>query len=368
MAETLNLAVTGLGAVSPVGLTAPATCAALRAGVARLGPVFSFLVDGELVAGVPAVGGRVPLEWFSGGPEEIGRAGHRRFAVSEPPPPETWIPGGPPRLVDLARPAAREAWRDAGLDARETRWGLYLGLDDADEPEPVVQASRDATGSTPTALHAQRSGRAAALVALRQAAKDFLAGNIDAALVGGVDSRIRPEAMAALQDGGQLRSASRPQGVLPGEAAGFLVLERTAPAGRAARATLQCIVTDDEPTVGTETPNVARGLTRALRKARLAAPPLHARPLAVCDLNGDRYRAMEWGMASMRAFADLSGSVFLWHPADCIGDAGAGLGGLNLVWAAAALAKGYAPTDQVMVWGASDGADRAAAILAAAGA
>lgn len=367
MAEILDLPITGTGAVSPVGLGAPATCAALRAGVARLGPVFTLLVDGELIAGEPAVGGRVPLEWFGDGPVDWDWVGHRRFAVTEPPPPESWIEGGPGRLADLARPAAREAWTAAGLGDREAAWGLYLGLDGADSPDPLARAIADAVGSRPAAVHGARSGRAAALLALRQAAKDLRAGTVEAALVGGVDSRLRPEAMAAQRDAGTLRSASRPQGVLPGEAAGFLVLERSVPSGRAAAARLRAVVSDDEPTAGTEEPNVARGLTRTLRKARLGAPPFAARPLAVCDLNGDRYRAMEWGMASMRAFADLPGAVHLWHPADCIGDAGAGLGGLNLVWAAVALAKGYSPTDPVLVWGASDGPERAAAVLSPAG-
>lgn len=363
MAETLDLVVTGVGATTPVGLTAASSCAALRGGVARLSQVFSLLVDGELVAGEPAVGGRVPLEWFAGGPEEIEWEGHRRFAAAEPPPPESWIPGGPTRLGDLARPAVREAWAASRLADREATWGLYLGLDAADDPAPVAGAIRDAAGRDPGVTHASREGRASALLALRQAAKDLLAGTVEVALVGGVDSRLRPEAMAAQRDAGTLRSASRPQGVLPGEAAAFLVLERSAPQGVTPLARLQSVVLDEEPTAGTDKPNVARGLTRALRKVRLGAPPLTIRPLAVCDLNGDRYRAMEWGMASMRAFADLTGAVHLWHPADCIGDAGAGLGGIDLVWAATALAKGYAPTDRVLVWGASDGPERAAALF-----
>jgi 3-oxoacyl-[acyl-carrier-protein] synthase-1 len=365
--ETLDLAVTGCGAQTPVGLTAPASCAALRAGIARLGPVFGTLVDGELVAGEPAVGGRVPLEWLAGGPEGIDWVGHRRFEVDEPPPPETWIEPGGKRLEDLLRPAAREAWAAAGLQARGTiAWGLYLGLDPADEPAPVVEAVRATVGSRPDVVHVETRGRASALVALRQAAKDFLADRIDVALVGGVDSRIRPAAMEALKGAGALRSASRPAGVLPGEAAAFAVFERTAPPGRRPIARLQSVVTEEEPTAGTSDPNVARGLSRALRRVRLGAPRLSERPLCVCDLNGDRARALEWAMASMRAFADLSGRAWLWHPADCIGDAGAGLGAVNLVWAATALGNGYAPTDRVLVWGASDGPDRAAALLAAA--
>lgn len=366
MAETLDFVITGVGATTPVGLSAPASCAALRAGVARLGPLPTFLVDGELMGGEPAVGGRVPLEWFTGGPEEIDWVGHRHFGLVDPPPPEAWIPSGPVRLSDLARPAAREAWDSAGLATRPgVRLGVYLGLDARDEAGPVLEAITSAIGARPDVAHAERSGRAATLVALRQAAKDFLADKIDAALVGGVDSLLRAESMTALRDSGMLKSATRPMGTLPGEAAAFAVLERRAPEGKRALAILQSVVDEEEPTFGTEDPNVGRGLTRALRRARLSAPPLPSRPLCVCDLNGDRYRALEWGMASMRAFADLSGPAPLWHPADCIGDAGAGLGAVNLVWTAVALAKGYTPTERVLVWGASDGPARAAALLAA---
>jgi hypothetical protein len=39
---------------------------------------------------------------------------------------------------------------------------------------------------------------------------------------------------------------------------------------------------------------------------------------------------------------------------------------LNVVWAATALAKGYAGADRVLVWGSSDGPARAAALFASA--
>ena len=126
----------------------------------------------------------MPLECLTGGPEEIDRAGHRAFGFDEPPPPEAWIPSGSTRLVDLARPAAREAWIASGLaDRPDSRVGLYVGLDPRDEATPVIDAITNAIGVRPVLAHAERAGRAATLVAIRQAAKDFLAGKIDAALV-----------------------------------------------------------------------------------------------------------------------------------------------------------------------------------------
>jgi hypothetical protein len=65
----IPVAITGIGAVTPVGLSARATATALRAGISRIGPVMSSQVDGEAGATLPATGGRAPLEWLEGGPK-----------------------------------------------------------------------------------------------------------------------------------------------------------------------------------------------------------------------------------------------------------------------------------------------------------
>lgn len=135
-------------------------------------------------------------------------------------------------------------------------------------------------------------------------------------------------------------------------------------------ALLTATVTSAEPTAGTENPNQGQGLTTVLRAMRNSAEISHL-PLFICDLNGDRYRALEWGVAYTRAFGNLhekpdaATSGDFWHPADCIGDCGAASGLVDLAWAVEALRKKYAIVNQVLVWGASDEALRAAALITA---
>jgi 3-oxoacyl-[acyl-carrier-protein] synthase-1 len=118
----------------------------------------------------------------------------------------------------------------------------------------------------------------------------------------------------------------------------------------------------NEPSAQTEEPNTGRGLAQALRTVRQEAK-LETMPLVVCDLNGERSRGLEWALALPRALGDLHGALAMWHPADCVGDTGAAAGALDLVWAATALDRGYAPRPRALVWGASDGGLRAAALL-----
>ncbi len=366
MPDALDLAITGLGAVTPVGLGAPTTCAALRAGVARIGEVNTMLVEGELLAGVPAAGGRVPTEWFDRGPEEWEWPGHEAFEVEPPPAPETLVAPGVDWLIELAVPAAREALAAAGIEgATPEGFGVFLGLSEHEDADALRTRIADAIAVESTRVIAVEAGRAAFFLALRAAAKELLAGRLVTALVGGVDSLIRRESLERLTASGALRSQTRPEGILPGEAAAFVVLERASAAAArdVARSRLEGIVRTEEPTAGTDAINRAEGLTLALRKLRANTPPLDEPPHVVCDLNGDRYRASEWALASMRAFADLHGDHGLWHPADCVGDTGAASGALALVWAATALRQGYALTERVVVWGASDGPARAAALL-----
>ncbi len=367
--KAADLAITGIGAITPVGLSAPATCAALRAGIARMKELPGFRVEGEAFATVPAVGGRVPTEWLSGGPAPWEWPGHERFGAEAPPPPETRVPPDHRRLAELAALAAREAFEEAGAGSRRpARLGLYAGLPDGEAAPPVLGDLPAALGCRLDPVVPFAAGRAAALLALQRAAEDLAAGRADAALVVGVDSLIRAPVLARLYREGLLRCPSCPEGVIPGEGAAALFLEkegRAAARGARPRAALLSAAVAEEATAGTDRVNQAAGLTAALREAAADAGGLSAPPLVVCDLNGDRYRALEWGMASIRTLGALHGEMPLWHPADCTGDPGAASGAVNLVWAVTAFGRGYAQRDRAVVFGASDGRPRAAAVLGA---
>ena len=359
----------GLGAVTPVGLSAPATCAALRAGISRLKALGTHVVDGEISAKQPVVGGRVPLEWFEGPPVPSEWPGHDRFKVPHPPERDDLVKPGAARLMELAAPAAREAWDSAKLDRTPPRsFGLYLACGEHDDPGVVAGGVVRELGVTPTKIAAHPSGRAGALLALHEAADDLRKKTVLWALVGGVDSQIRTETLVRLDAAGVLKSATNPQGINPGEAAAFVVVttaEQALASGAAIAGVLHGIAKAEEPTVGTDEPNRADGLVAAFRGAR-AGTAIAARPLIVCDLNGERYRGLEWTLALVRGLSDLPGDADYWHPADCIGDAGAAMGALDVIWAVTALARGYAESSHVLVWGASDGKDRAAALVGGA--
>ena len=221
----------------------------------------------------------------------------------------------------------------------------------------------------PTIVETVAEGRAAGLAALYRAAAAIASGKISGALVGGVDSLLRPSVHERLLKAGVIKDpSSNPHGILPGEAAAFMLVEAEATA--TPNVILYSTAIAEEPTAGTDEPNRGTGLTNAIRAARAAAPMPYV-PLMICDLNGDRYRALEWGLVFSRTLGDLPWRYDLpncgqfWHPADCVGDTGAASGVLNCLWAVEALRKGYAGTERVLVWGASEGRLRAAAVLGA---
>lgn len=369
----MSIAITGVGAVTPVGLSAVSSSAALRAGIARLEGIFSSTVEGARGAEEPLLGGRVPLEWFDGGPQLEEWPGHERFQVAPPPPSHLLVEDGIDRLVRLATHAASDAWsraRDEG--SPPSSWGLFLGVDERDEDGAkgkLAEAIQEALGGfRPALIDVVARGRASALAAAYRASVAIESGKVKGAIVGGVDSLVRPSTVERLISSNTLKDPeSNPQGMLPGEAAAFLIFDPASSTSRAL-ARFEGGGIAKEPTAGTDQPNQARGLTAAVRAVREKSP-LKAMPLTICDLNGERLRAMEWAFVQTRALGDLrweenvvtQGEV--WHPADCIGDTGAASGAVDLVWGVEALAGGYSGTDRVLVWGASDGWLRGAAIL-----
>jgi 3-oxoacyl-[acyl-carrier-protein] synthase-1 len=80
-------------------------------------------------------------------------------------------------------------------------------------------------------------------------------------------------------------------------------------------------------------------------------------------LNGESYRAKEFGNTAVRALAKALGDWTLWHPADCIGDTGAAAFTVSTCVAVRALAKGYAKSSRALVLGSSDDGLRGAVSL-----
>ncbi len=359
-----TIAITGLGAVTPVGLSIPATCAALRAGVPRMLTIAGWNDMGPLPP-EDLVAGRVPMEWIRND-ALTDWPGHERMGM-ELPQPHLLLSPDDVRLAEMAVPAAEEAWTDAGRP--EGRVGLYLGLPEDDDGRAIAAAVAEALGLRFELQRGDRLGRAAALAAIHRAVRHLGEGRVDVALVGGVDSLLRRDTLASLAAAGALRSDDNPAGVIPGEAAVFLVLQGGTSA-RNARAWIAGSALAEEPTTGTDEPNKAVGLTQAFRKARKTAPAYASRPLIVCDLTGERYRTLEWSLALVRALGDLHLSpetpkgAELWHPADCVGDTGAASGALSVAWGAVAMRKRYAFSKHVITWGASDGSLRACVLLA----
>lgn len=343
-----NLAITGLGLVTPVGLRADATLAALRAGVSRLSRIEHFEIEVDDGVFEAVIGAEVP--------------GLTRGRL------------GPARLAALLAPAFQEALQDCQAQP-EDRLGVFLGTSGSSPAERVLNydlAARDyLLDAVPDGFRIERAkliqaGRASVLKAIRAAAAALEAGLVDIALLGAVDSWVTPRALTWLRANQRLAEYPRRTGAMPGEAAGFLALETPARAqqrGAKVYASLAASAGRQETVKWGEATN-AIALTQAVQS--VVGEVQDERAVVMSDQSGERYRALEWVMASPKAMWFHRELLHL-APADCIGDAGAAMGPVLLAWAASALDKGYLGAQHILVWGASDEGAREAAMLQVAG-
>jgi 3-oxoacyl-[acyl-carrier-protein] synthase-1 len=113
----------------------------------------------------------------------------------------------------------------------------------------------------------------------------------------------------------------------------------------------------------TETVCIGEGLTRALRRVLGALPPGAQVSDVYCDMNGEPYRADEYGFTALRIKQQLEAASEFVAPADCWGDVGAASGPLGLMLAAIAGHKAYSRGPIGLVWASSEGGERAGALL-----
>jgi 3-oxoacyl-[acyl-carrier-protein] synthase I len=342
--------VVGAGACTSVGASLLASAAAVRAGVASFDD-HPFMVDSI------------------GQPMIVSRASYLSDDVV-----------GPERLLSLARSAAAEALAVLQPMVREMggipavvglpliRPGVPAAIE-RDFPRTFRKALADiAPVSTVDVI---TRGHASGLMALDAGRNMIRKGIADFCLIGGVDSYLEPETLEWLEASDQLHSsgpANNAWGFVPGEGAGFCLLASSEAANRSGLRPygriLSVAVTRESNLIKTETICLGHGLTAAFESA---CRPLHEPDEKVdeiiCDMNGEPYRAEEFGFATIRTNHRFVNSSDFQAPADCWGDVGAASGPLFINVSAIRHQKGYGHGSRTLAWASSESGERAAAII-----
>ena len=337
------ICIVGVGAVTAVGLTAPSAAAAVRAGISGYGE-HPFMIDqqGEpmIVAAVPVLGDDLR---------------------------------GSDRFAQLAIPAIREALAPIKSHLRELgSMSLFLGVPPQrpGRPPGLEQHFAEAFGHAAGVGSVQciATGHSAGLMALEAAARKAIVDPSGCYLVGGVDSYLDPETLDWLEANDQLHGGPNAYGFIPGEAAGFCVVCSQMAAERFRLPVLARVWTvataREENLIKADNVCLGKGLTEVFEKIFAELPsPTDKIGQSICDMNGEPYRADEYGFTVTRLSQRFENAAEFVAPADCWGDVGAASGLLFVNLVVAAGQRGYGNARHNLLWTSSESGERTAAIL-----
>jgi 3-oxoacyl-[acyl-carrier-protein] synthase-1 len=340
-----ELRIGALGMVTPVGLSAASTCAALRAGISRLQelPVVTPLPEPVMGAWVPTVDA---LNFY--------------------------------RLLRLLVPALQQTI--AHIDAEDLEQvPLIVGTAEPGRPDRPPRLDGQLLSEISQRLGVTFSRRYSGVIAEGRTsvfrglaiARELIGrGLAPRCIVAGVDSMVNQDAIGWLYRNERLKMPDDPDGVMPGE--GAAAVELLPLAGAGAADTVDVLVRGlgfgvERATVVSDEPSLAEGLTAAVRAAlEEAGMRLGEMDFRVSDLTGEQYYFRETNLAESRLLREHKEGFPIWHCAEGIADVGAAVGGVMLGQAATALRRGYAPGRSVLCQSSSDGGTRAAVVITAA--
>lgn len=337
------MAISATGMVCSVGLSAAAACAAIRAGIVRFGELPYW--DRE---NMPIVGARVPH-----------LAADLQFG---------------PRLVQMLAMALQDCLSTLPRWPME-RVPLLVGLAEPDRPgggiklsESVLSQVQEKLGIRfhPRLSRAIHKGHTAGFEALRAAGEILQETDVPGCLVCGVDSYLNASSLYWLDQNWRLKRENNTDGVIPGEAAAVVSVQRQVFSPANAKAEIVGLGFGYETAqVLSEQPLLGLGLAAAARDALAQARwGFHELDIRLSDVTGENYGFRELSLTKARlAQVVRSESQPLWHPAESIGDTGAAAGVVQLAMATAAWSRNYAPGPRAACFTSSVMGERAVVAL-----
>jgi 3-oxoacyl-[acyl-carrier-protein] synthase I len=294
-----TLAVLGVGLVSGVGLTAEASCAAIRCGINNFQETRFIGGDGEWL-----VGSAVELE-------------------------EPWR--GITKLAKMTARAIGECFA-ATSDERPEHIPVLLCVAEPERPGRFEGLSRvllqDIEHELGFRLHPHsrviEQGRVGAAVALLLARRMLGDGRHARVIVAGVDSYLAGATLVAYDRDDRLLRQDNSNGFIPGEAAGAVLLAEWHEEVSTPLLVRGLGFAREPAPPGSGKPMRAEGLVRAIRLALgEAGVALNDCDYRIADVSGEQYRFREAALAITRLLRDRKVLFSMWHPADCIGETGA---------------------------------------------
>lgn len=282
---------------------------------------------------------------------------------------------GENRLAALALPAALEALAPLAGVANAPPVTLLLSTGEARPGQDTATAERvaaelrlrlDGRAAFGPVRHLM-GGHAGGTGLIDVAARMIAEGRAELVLAGGVDSYLHPQTLDWLDEDERLHSEGNTYGFCPGEAAGFVLVAGVGAVRRLAVAPLLALVA----TGSSREPHVLKGagicLGEGLAEAfQMLVPSLgegHAVDRVICDMNGERYRANEYGLAALRVSRLFHNAANFDAPADCWGDVGAASGPLHVCLAVEAESRGYSVGPLTLISSSSESGQRSALLL-----
>ncbi len=332
------IAILKTGLVTSVGLSAPATCAALRAKLSN--PSETRFIDS---------GG----EWIMA----------HQVALEQP-----WR--GLSKLAKMAALAIEEV-----LDGvAKTEWDripLLLCVAEAERPGRLgglddtlfanIRTELGVQFAPPSAIVAH--GRVGVAVALAQARALLAQGTFKRVLIAATDSFVSWPTLSHYEREGRLLTASNSNGFMPGEGAGALLVG----ANDGGAGELLCTgigFAREAAHLDSGEPLRAEGLSQAIKAALAEAGcEMHHMDFRITDLSGEQYYFKEAALALSRTLRQRKEEFDIWHPAESTGEQGAAAGVAVIALADAACRKAYSKGPNILAHMANDSGQRAALSL-----
>jgi 3-oxoacyl-[acyl-carrier-protein] synthase-1 len=331
------IAIKSTGLVTSVGLSAPATCAAIRARISN--PTETRFIDsgGEWI-----MAHQVALEKPWRGRTKLAKMA--AMAIAE------CLEGTP-----------RQEWASIPLllcVAERERPGRLEGLDD--QLFLDIQQELDARFAPESAVVAH--GRVSVAIALAQARKMIHEGNAPHVLIAAADSLLTWSTLSVYEREERLLTASNSNGFMPGEAGGALLVGRPGGNGELLCSGIGFGV--EQAHIDSGEPLRAEGLATAIKGALTdAGCEMHDLDYRITDLSGEQYYFKEAALALSRTLRKRKEEFDIWHPAECVGESGSAAGVAVLAVASAACRKAYTVSPNILAHMANDAGQRAATVL-----